>query len=346
MKILIIQQKMIGDVLTSTILFEAIKEKHPNAELHYLINSHTSAVVQNNPYIDSLILFTPEIEKNNLKLWGFIKSIRSEKYDIVIDVYSKLSSNLISAFSNAKIKISYYKGYSSFIYNNKIKREKNIYTTTDRLQLLKPLGINKQNIKPKIYLTPNEILKSKIYLKRQHVNLKKTLFMISILGSAKNKTYPIDYMAKLIDVIVEETKGQILFNYIPSQISIVKNLYNCCKTETKKYIFYNVYGKDLREFLTIAKHCNALIGNEGGAINIAKAINIPTFSIFSPWINKEGWNIFEDGEKYTSIHLKDLQPKLFENKTVKEIKKNIDFYYNAFDPELIIPKLKIFLKNF
>ncbi|MDA8850606.1 lipopolysaccharide heptosyltransferase family protein, partial [Flavobacteriaceae bacterium] len=81
MKILIIQQKMIGDVLTSTILFEAIKEKYPKAKLHYLINSHTLPVIENNPFIDDIILYTPEIQKSNLKLWRFIKSIKKNEYD-------------------------------------------------------------------------------------------------------------------------------------------------------------------------------------------------------------------------------------------------------------------------
>lgn len=345
MKILIIQQKMIGDVLTSTILFEAIKEKYPTAELHYLINSDTAAVVQNNPYIDTLILLTPKIEKNNLKLWKLIKSIRKTKYTTVIDVYSKLSSNIISAFSNAKTKISYYKSYSSFIYTNKINREKNIATTTDRLQLLKPLGINKKNIKPKIYLTTDEILKSKNYLENNNIDFKKPLYMISILGSTNNKTYPIAYMSKIIDTVVEETNGQILFNYIPSQTTKAKHLLSFCKKETRNHVFFNIYGKDLREFLAITKHCNALIGNEGGAINMAKALDIPIFSIFSPYINKEGWNIFEDGKQYVSIHLKDIKPELFEGKTAKEIKKNIHAFYQDFSPELVIPKLKSYLKN-
>ncbi len=47
MKILVIQQKMIGDVLTSSILFEALRLKYPNAQLDYLINEHTFPVVQN-----------------------------------------------------------------------------------------------------------------------------------------------------------------------------------------------------------------------------------------------------------------------------------------------------------
>ena len=70
MKILVIQQKMIGDVLTSSVLFEMIKKKHPNYKLHYLINNHTSAVVENNPLIDKIIFFSPKV---GTKLLGIIK---------------------------------------------------------------------------------------------------------------------------------------------------------------------------------------------------------------------------------------------------------------------------------
>jgi len=41
MKILVIQQKMIGDVLTSSILFEALRTQYKEATLHYLINENT-----------------------------------------------------------------------------------------------------------------------------------------------------------------------------------------------------------------------------------------------------------------------------------------------------------------
>jgi heptosyltransferase-2 len=53
---------MIGDVLTSSILFKVIKDENPQAELHYLINSHTFPVVENNPYIYYFIFFTKEAE--------------------------------------------------------------------------------------------------------------------------------------------------------------------------------------------------------------------------------------------------------------------------------------------
>ncbi len=350
MKILVIQQKMIGDVLTSTILLEALRRKFPNAELHYLINAHTFPVVENNPFIDSFLFFDAEMEKNILKLWPLLKTIRTNNYDILVDSYSKLSSNILSFLSKAKIKISFYKKHSSFIYKHNVIRDKHTESTigleiSNRLKLLEPLDIKVDNIKPNIYLTENESVEGMSFLRNSRIDLDKAIFMISVLGSEANKTYPFQYMAEIIDTVVAKTNGQILFNYIPTQKTDAKEIFNLCKPKTQRQIFFNVFGKSLRQFLTITKHCTAVIGNEGGAINMAKALNIPTFAIFSPWINKNGWNMFED-ERNISIHLIEMKPSLFENIEMKSISNNSKPFYNAFTPDLILPKLKDYLEQF
>ncbi|WP_100616109.1 glycosyltransferase family 9 protein [Confluentibacter citreus] len=351
MKILIIQQKMIGDVLTSSILFEALRLKYPKAQLHYLINEHTYPVVLNNPFIDHFIFFTPEMEKSKIKLLNLTKTIRKEKYDILIDAYSKLSSNLISALSGARIKISKYKSYSSFIYTHPIKY-KNESTSVaglaieNRLQLLEPIDIelSKNIIKPKIYVTDSEKEKAKQVLTESNINPYTPLFMMSVLGSGINKTYPLDYMARVIDFIVQQTNAQVLFNYIPKQSEEAKFVFNGCKPDTQKQIFMNVFGTNLREFLALTYCCDALIGNEGGAVNMAKALDIPTFTIFSPWIEKKTWASFE-GEKNTSVHLKDYKPEFFENKEGKQIKKEALTLYKEFKPSFFLEALKTFLDN-
>jgi heptosyltransferase-2 len=342
---------MIGDVLTSSILFEILRQKYPKAQLDYLINEHTFPVVENNPFIDKFIFFTEKETSSKIALFKLASRIKNENYDVVIDVYSKFSSNLITLFSDAKTKISKYKWYTSFIYTDTFEEEKIAKTNAglaieNRLQLLEPVLKGKQKIlKPKIYLTDNEIEDSKQFLIKHKIDLNTPLLMFSVLGSSDKKTYPLEYMSKIIDATVEETKAQILFNYIPNQESDAKEIFNLCKDKTKKHTFFNVFGKNLREFLAITKHCDALIGNEGGAVNMAKALNIPTFTIFSPWILKEAWNMFEDGKTQISIHLKDVKPDLYEGKTLQDMKINTSLLYNKFSPELIIPKLKSFLKN-
>jgi heptosyltransferase-2 len=349
LKILVIQQKMIGDVLTSSILFEGLREKYPDAELHYLINSYTYPVVENHPFINEFILFTPEIEKSKLKLLELAQTLRNRHYDIVIDVYSKLSSNIITLFSGAKTKISYYKPYSSFLYNYNIKRQsetnKNCgLAIANRIQLLKPLGIGFKEIKPKIYLTNSEIEVAKILIQSHDIDLNKPLIMISVLGSGLKKTYPFTYMAKVIDQIVTETQCQILFNYIPNQVNDAQAIFEACNLETQKHIYFDVFGDSIRSFLALLSICDAIIGNEGGAINMAKALNIKTFAIFAPWINKETWNIFEEKGVNDAVHLKDYKPELYNSETENDMKSDAQSYYQEFVPDLFSDKLTTFLK--
>ncbi len=350
MKVLIIQQKMIGDVLTTSILFEAIKSRYPDYELHYVLNSHTFPVVEHHPHIDKYHFFTPDVESSKLKLWNFAKQLKRERYDVVIDVYSKLSSNLITLLSGARVKISVKKSYTSFLYDHTFKDKLTPKTNAglaieNRLQLLQPLGIDPSVIfQPKIYLTETEKRNAKEVLDINGVNLSHPIYMIGVLGSSATKTYPLEYMARLIDAIVEHNPlSQILFNYIPNQESEAKAIYNHCSTETQSKIFINLFGKSLRDFLSLTSHCTALIGNEGGATNMAKALDIPTFTIFSPWIVKEAWNMFEDGQKHLSIHLKDVKPELYSDQPNKTLKANALSLYDAFTPELILPVLKDYL---
>jgi heptosyltransferase-2 len=354
MKILIIQQKMIGDVLTTGILFEAIKLRYPGSELHYVINSHTYPVVENNPFIDKFRFFTPEHETSKRKLLQFSNQLRKENYDVVIDVYSKLSSNIITMSSKAKTKISIDKGHNSLIYNHRFKHKSKADTNAglaieNRLQLLKPLDIDTSKIvRPKIYLADNEKYNAKKFLESHALDLEKPLFMIGVIGSGSDKTYPFPYMAEVINqIVLEHPESQVLFNYIPKQEEDARAVLELCSPETKKQIFFEVFGKNLRDFLAITSHCDALIGNEGGSINMAKALNIPTFTIFSPWIKKEAWSMFDDGEKQVSVHLIDYDANSYSNiKHPKELKSKTSELYEEFKPDFFKKDLKIFLNQF
>lgn len=168
--------------------------------------------------------------------------------------------------------------------------------------------------------------------------------MISILGSSPVKTYPLAYMAKLIDFIVKQTNAVIFFNYIPSQLIDAKAIFEHCKKETQQHIYFDLLGKNLREYIALMNVCDMIIGNDGGAINIAKALGKPSFIIFSPWIEKRMWATFEEDRFHKSVHLKDFDPALFKGKTEKELKKSSLALYQHFKPEFFYSYLKSFLE--
>lgn len=350
MKILVIQQKRIGDVLTSTIISNNLKKKFPNAEVDYMCYSNCVDVLKENPNINHIIVLPEPIRKSYIKLFQFIIGIRKNKYDVVIDAYCKLETNLISLFSGAKDRISYHKGYSNFFYNHTVKRFKNGsksklgLAVENRLLLLKPL-IKEEitDYKPKVFLTETEIKKAKNLLHKFGIQIgTKPLIMFGILGSEWYKTYPLEKMSKIIDFTLEQLDADVIFNYMPSQKEEALKVFNFCNSKTQKRIHLDLYSEGLRPFLALLSQCNMLIGNEGGAINMAKALKVPTFSLFSPSVDKETWQIFENEKENESIHLKDLKPEIYEQNDAKFIKENTFKYFNEYPIELILDKLKTF----
>ena len=79
---------------------------------------------------------------------------------------------------------------------------------------------------------------------------------------------------------------------------------------------------------------------------MAKALSIPTFTIFSPWIKKEAWNMFDDGKKHVSVHLKDFDKNIYQNVNhPKELKDRTKEVYKNFKPTYFEKLLKDFLNR-
>ncbi|SFU64765.1 heptosyltransferase-2 [Pustulibacterium marinum] len=351
MKFLVIQQKMIGDVLTSTIICDNLKQKYPSATIHFVANDNTLAVTDHHPNIDKVIVFKKEFRNNRSQFLQFLKAIRKEHYDVVIDAYGKLESNLITLASKASRKISYHKTYTSWIYT----KTYNTHTVTDpdmtlaiknRITLLDDFQLNPTKLitKPKIYLSKEEKIAARKFLLENAISETEKIIMISVLGSSEPKTYPATYMAKVIDQICNAGNYTILFNYIPPQEEQAKAIYNLCNAHSQSKIKFNVFSDSLRGFLGIVSHCSALIGNEGGAVNMAKALEVPTFAIFAPFTKKEGWNLQKE-EQHKAIHLDEFKPELFQHKKRKEIIQQYASFYEVFTPELFQEHLSNFLQK-
>lgn len=351
MKILVIQQKRIGDVLISSILANILRAEYPGASIDFMCYPNCVAVLENNPNISEIITLDNPTRKSYLKLLGFISGIRKRKYDAVIDVYAKLETQLITGFSGAKYRVSYKKGATDIFYSHPVERfpkwtkSKLGAAIENRLRLLKPLVPGEiTDYRPKVFLTDAEIAKARQLLDSHGVNQSNPLAMIGILGSEWYKTYPLEEMAKVLDHTVRKTGAQLLFNYIPSQKDDARKLFDLCQPETQQNIFFDLYADGLRDFLGLLSQCDMLIGNEGGAVNMAKALMVPTFSIFSPSVDKDTWQILED-EKNVSIHLKDIEPQLYEAHDEKYIKERTFEFFAKYPLEHILGKLDTFFSE-
>lgn len=170
--------------------------------------------------------------------------------------------------------------------------------------------------------------------------------MLGILGSTPQKSMPYNYVVQLIDYITETYNATILFNYAPHQKPEAEKIYALCKN--KQQINLDIYEDSIRGFIKLMNHCDILVANEGGSVHITKALHKPTFTIYSPYVNKEHWSSFEDGKTHDSIHLLEEKPDLFSSFTPEErrrIEKNPNELYQQLTPKMILKKLKPFLEH-
>nr|WP_294788796.1 glycosyltransferase family 9 protein [uncultured Flavobacterium sp.] len=351
MKILVIQQKMIGDVLVSSIICNNLRTAYPEAQIDYLVYASTTPVLEGNSSIDNILLFEEKHRKSKRELLKLGLQLKKENYDLLIDAYSKLESWILVYLSDAKRKISYKKPGRTFLYTDNVPFEPLPKTNLGlaierRLSLLEPLDLKTAiDPVPKLFVSEKEKQDAIALLEKHQVRKDRKTIMISLLGSEKLKTYPLEFMSKVVDYVADNADVNILFNYFPKQLDEAKIVFNACKPSTKSKIYFDLLGGDLRLFIGLVNECDAIIGNDGGAINMAKALEKPSFIIFSPWIEKKIWATFEDGIHHLSVHLKDYRPALFENKTEKMLKKESLDLYEKFLPGFFEDKIKSFLEQ-
>lgn len=349
-KVLIIQNKRIGDVLISSVIANNYKAKHPDSEIHFMAYDFTHGVLMNNPNIDKIISINDKELKKLPVLLKLIRTIKKEKYDIIFDPYSKTQSKLICKFSGAKQTIGHKSrkklgNWGYYTHPIAISKEKTKIcgkAIEDRIHILNQAGnFNPIDYVPKIFLTKEE--KKEDWL-GEYSNKKVVVF--GILGSTPQKSMPYEYVAEMVDFIVNQYDAYILFNYAPHQKIEANKIFALCKN--KNNIILDVYAPSIRDFIKLMNQCTVLVSNEGGTVHIAKALNKPTFTLFSPYINKDDWSSFEDGILHKSVHLLDFIPDAISNLSYeknKEIEKNPSELYIKMTPEMIIPELDTFLKR-
>lgn len=349
-KVLIIQNKRIGDVLISSVIANNFKKKYPDSEVHLMAYDFTHGVIENNPNIDRIISINDKELKKLSVLVKLIKQVRNEKYDIIFDPYSKFQSRIICKFSGAKQTIGHKSrkklgnlGY--YTHPVEIAKEKTKIcgkAIEDRIHLLQQAGsFTDIDYAPHIYLTEAE--KADTTLSRFN---NKKIIMLGILGSTPQKSMPYEYVAAIIDHIAEKYDSYLLFNYSPHQKEEADKIYNLCRH--KQNIIIDIYADSIRGFMVLMNQCKALVANEGGTVHIAKALGKPTFTIFSPYVKKEHWASFEDGTFHHSVHIADFKPEILEINTFeqrKAIEKDPQALYRELTPEIIIPELDRFLNN-
>jgi ADP-heptose:LPS heptosyltransferase len=103
LRILVIRLSSIGDIILTTPVLKALRERYPHARIDYLVMDRFKDAIAGVPWIDNLILFPRESCRGVHGLVRFANGLARNRYDMVIDLHAKFRSRIISKRLGARV---------------------------------------------------------------------------------------------------------------------------------------------------------------------------------------------------------------------------------------------------
>ena len=295
MHILIVNPFGIGDVLFTTPLIHAIKDKFPLDRLGYLCNKRTAPLLENNPFINEVFIY----ERDDFQLalsvswfkWfnefsSFIKRIKVCKFDLAIDLSLTTHLGFFVVLAGIRERVGYnYKNRGVFLTRSiKLSGYEGKHIVEYYNGLLKLIGIELKYQDLELYLKDEDTQYAENIFSEQRVDKSAPVITIAPGGGAswgieaKIKRWPEEKFALLVNKIIEKYNVTVIIIGDLKDKDLLSNI------ETGlKYKVINLTGKTtLTQSAAIIDSADLFIGNDGGLLHIASALKRKTISFFGP----------------------------------------------------------------
>ena len=278
MKIAIVQLGRIGDLILATAAINLIKNKHPNAEIDFIVSKSNAKIIENNPNISRIVVF----DKNPIKLIPFIFKLKIKLYDYYVDIKDHYSteSKIIAGLSNAIIKVGFNgkkKVFDIPIRSDKeninlhfLERIDNIFSFLE----VEPLG--KSN-RPNLFISNASREYIKNYLSENKI---EKYILINISASNNDKMWLEKKWIEFIDFVKMQTNSTIII------ISDTKHFKSAENIAIRTNILH-FPPTTLLNISALIRTSDLLISPDTSLIHIASTFDIPVISL----TNNVDWSI-------------------------------------------------------
>ena len=282
-KILVLQQRQIGDVIVTTPVFSALRKKFPDAHISLFTENKCVPLLENDPYIDSFEILEKGTGSSFWQQWRLYYKIRQEKYDVVVDLQQLPRCQLATLFSGAKYRLTFTPrhAYRTMFYTHYAVPENfENYISYTKTEILSPLGVDVSCEKPKLYVTEDEILGAKEIL--LFAGIPQGSPFITLDATHKHSFRRWKHYAELLKkIFVAYPELYVFLLRAPGE---EKQLEHLLEIDPKRICMPEV-APSLRESMACMSQASYHVGNTSAPAHMALALNIPALVILSHTAN-------------------------------------------------------------
>lgn len=272
LRILIVRQDRIGDVVLSTPLPREIKRVYPSSYIAVMVRNYTKDIYLNNPNVDEIIIYD-ETKKGLINFIKEVRAIRKYKFTHALMLLpdERINYLLFVAGISKRIGVGH-KFYQFITFTKYVDRKKYNplrHEADYSLDLIRKIGIEPKSIEPEIILSENEKLKA-VELKKTLANNNQKIIGVNTTSGNSAPNLSLEEYKKLILKLTAEKSFKVVVTDIKPDDSI-KNLPN---------VIYPM--SSLRNDIIIFSILDLLISSSTGPMHICAALKVKTLSLFCP----------------------------------------------------------------
>ncbi|MFH0855949.1 MAG: lipopolysaccharide heptosyltransferase II [Candidatus Omnitrophota bacterium] len=278
-RILIARTDRIGDVLLSTPVIKALRDRYPQAYIAMMVSPYAKDIVEGNPYLDKVIILDKEGEgKNWLRSLKLIQELRRNKFDLALILHPSNRVHLLAFLSGIPRRIGYDRKLG-FLLTDRIKHTKQLgekHELEYNLDLLKGLGIEPKDNKLFMPVNPESEKWAEELFRKEAINDSDKLLAINPAASCPSKIWPAERFARVADRLAREYGFKILIIAGAKDHKLADDLMRHMRSSA-----INLAGKtSVTQLAGLLKRCRLFISNDSGPVHIASVVGTPVISIF------------------------------------------------------------------
>ncbi len=277
-KILVIQTASIGDVILATPVLEKLHYHYPEARIDFLLRKGNEPLFTGHPFLHSVIIWDKKEHKYK-NLYNILKSIRMNRYDLVVNIQRFASSGFITAFSGAQMTIGFDKNPFSLLFSKRVKHKitSGEFHETDRNQSLLVSVTDSTRFKVRLYPSQSDYARLSQYKTRAYITVSPASLWFT-------KQFPPEKWAVFLDGLDPD----LLVYYLGSQKDqkICDRIFELSGHKNS----LNLAGKlSFLESVALMRDAQMNYMNDSAPLHLASSINAKTTAIFCSTVKEFGF---------------------------------------------------------
>ena len=287
-KILVIQTAFIGDVVLSTALIESLHQYSPQAEIDILVRKGNESLFVNHPFLHEVLVWNKQ-ERKYIHWLKILQRIRSNQYDIVLNVQRYAATGLWTILSGSKMTIGFDKNPFSFFFDHSILHHESVnglHEIHKNHALLFPLG-DLPLCKPALYPTLQDVENVKTFQQRPYICIAPASVWFT-------KQFPVHKWIEFVNEI--PFQGDIFIIGGPADSALGdKIILGTLGASGQSKRILNLAGK-LSFLSSAALQQKAVLNyvNDSAPMHFASALNAPVAAIYCSTIPSFGYGPLSD----------------------------------------------------